>query len=259
MPPAPRPGRWISRPKARVLPQGGAQSPATMLSRLLKSAALHRAAAAVTGFYLEWALRSTRWTVEGACHLAPFLADGAVIVACWHERLPLAPAFWLPARRNHPDRQIATLASRHRDGRLIAAVMARFGVRAVLGSSGRAKPGAGPAQDRGGAAGLRALLAALKQGQAVVITPDGPRGPRRAAAPGLGLLASLGQAPVVPLAGQTRRRVTLRSWDRMVLPLPFGRGALVCLPPLTLAPGQSVAGLEAALTQAADRADALCR
>ncbi len=233
-----------------------------MFSRLLRRAAVQRAASAFLGTYLEWTLRSTRWTVEGAGHLEPFLAEGAVIVACWHERLPLAPALWLFARRRFPRREIATLASRHRDGRFIAAVMARFGVRAVLGSSGRAKPGQGPARDRGGAAGWRALLAALQAGQAVVITPDGPRGPSRVAAPGLGLLAAMAQAPMLAVAGQVRHRITLRSWDCMVLPLPFGRGALVCLPPIIVPPGQadaSLPGLAAALTQAADRADALCR
>ena len=233
-----------------------------MLSRLLKSAVGNRAASAALGFYLEWTLRSTRWTIEGADYLAPFLADGAVIVACWHERLPLTPAFWLPARRANPKREIATLASRHQDGRLIASIMRRFGVRAVLGSSSRPRRETGQARDRGGAAGLRALLAALQVGQAVVITPDGPRGPRRVAAPGLGMLASLAQVAVLPVAGQARRRITLRSWDRLVLPIPFGRGALVCLPPIMVAHGQagaSQAGLEAALTEAADRADALCR
>ncbi len=233
-----------------------------MFGRLLKSAALQRAAAVLLGLYLDMALRSTRWTIEGAPHLAPFLAGGPVIVACWHDRLPLAPALWLRARRAHPQRRIATLASRHRDGRLIAGVMARFGVQAVLGSSGRAKPCAGAARDRGGAAGLRALLASLQEGQAVVLTPDGPRGPSRVAAPGVGLLAALAQAPILAVSGQVRRRVQLRSWDRMVIPLPFGRGALVCLPPVAVAPDgaeTSLAQIEQALTLAAHRADALCR
>ncbi len=234
-----------------------------MPSRLLKSNAAQRIGAAVLGLYLDLALRTTRWTVEGDHHLAPYLAEGAVIVACWHERLPMAPAFWIPARKHHPHRRVAALASRHRDGRFIAAIMARFGVSAVLGSSDSVKPGSVTpgARDRGGAAGLRALLAALRAGQAVVITPDGPRGPCRVAAPGTWLLASRARVPVLPAAAQTRRRITLRSWDRMVLPLPFGRGALVCLPPLSMTreSGSSLAMLADALTEAADRADALCR
>lgn len=214
-----------------------------------------RGAAWLAGLYLDLAIRSTRWQLEGKSNLRPFLAGGAVIVAIWHERLPLAPAFWAKSRRDHPTRRVAALASRHRDGQLIAAILGNFGVRAIHGSSGRSKPG--QRRDHGGAAGLRGLIAALTAGDAVVITPDGPRGPRRVAAPGVALLASLAQAPVLALGAEARWRVTLRSWDRMSIPLPFGRGVLICLPPIPpeLA---TLPTIEAALTQAADRAHQLC-
>jgi hypothetical protein len=48
----------------------------------------------------------------------------------------------------------------------------------------------------------------------------------------------------------------------MVLPLPFGRGALVCMPPILVGRGQvgvALPQIEAALTAAAERADTLCR
>jgi lysophospholipid acyltransferase (LPLAT)-like uncharacterized protein len=230
--------------------------------RLLQGEFIQRAAARLLGLYLDLALRSTRWTIEGRSHIAPYLGDGAVIVAFWHERLPLMPALWAEARRANPQRRAAVLASRHRDGRFIGSVLGRFGVRVVHGSTGTIKPGSERVRDRGGAAGLRALLTALEDGEAVVITPDGPRGPRRVAAPGAAQLGALSQAPVVPASGQIRHRITLRTWDRMVLPLPFGRGALVCLAPVFVPPNgvsTSLPGIEAALTQAADRADALCQ
>ncbi len=234
---------------------------AGVFSTLLRQSAwLHRAAARLLGLYLDMTLRSTRWTIEGSAHLAPFLAGGAVLVAVWHERLPVVPALWAPARRAHPGRGVAALASRHRDGRLIAGVLARFGVRALYGSSGRIKKGV--LRDAGGAAGTRGVLAALAAGDAVVLTPDGPRGPRRMAAPGVAQMAALSGAPVLPVAGAVRHRLVLRSWDRMMLPLPFGRGALVCLPPVTVAAGEAAPGLAriaGLLSEAADRADALCR
>ncbi len=223
---------------------------------------LHRLAAWSLGLYLDLTLRSTRWTVEGAAHLAPYLSGGAVIVAVWHERLPLIPALWTPSRRHNPGRGIATLASRHRDGRLVAGVMARFGVHAIHGSTTTRKPGSTRAKEAGGAAGLRGLVAALQAGHAVVITPDGPRGPPRIAAPGVAQLAALTGAPVIAVSGAVRHRLVLRSWDRMVLPLPFGRGVLVCQPE-TRATGQdtdaALARISAAMTDAAHRADALCQ
>jgi len=232
-----------------------------MSRRLLKSEVVQVAAARLLSLYLELALRSTRWRFEGEAHLAPYLAGGAVIVAAWHERLPLVPAMWVGRRDARPGRPVAALASRHRDGRFLGAVLGRFGVRIVHGSTEHVK-GASHRRDRGGAAGVRALLAALKEGAAVVITPDGPRGPRRVAAPGVAQLAAMGQAPVLAASGQVRWRITLRSWDRMVVPLPFGRGVLVCEAPILIPSGEAAAFLpriEAAMSAAADRADMLCR
>ncbi len=222
---------------------------------------LHRLAAWSLGLYLDLTLRSTRWTVEGAAHLAPYLPGGAVIIAVWHERLPMIPALWTPSRRQNPTRGVAALASRHKDGRLIAGVMARFGVRAIHGSTAHRKPGSTRSRNTGGAAALRGLIAALAAGDAVVITPDGPRGPARVAAPGVAQLSAITGAPVIAVAGAVRHRLILRSWDRLMLPLPFGRGVLVCAPEIRAddaAEDAALARIAASLTEAADRADMLC-
>jgi lysophospholipid acyltransferase (LPLAT)-like uncharacterized protein len=231
-----------------------------MFRRLLKSRRVQSAGVLLLGLYLDLALRSTRWTTEGQDFLDPFLPGGAVIVASWHERLPLIPALWVRARRRHPQRPVAALASRHRDGRFLGGLLERFGVRMVHGSTDLDAK-AGRRRDRGGAAGLRALLAALGEGAAVVITPDGPRGPRRVAAPGVALLAAMAQVAVLPVSAQVRWRITLKSWDKMVIPLPFGRGVLVCGPPI-LVPAEAAAAflprIELALTEALERTDTLC-
>jgi lysophospholipid acyltransferase (LPLAT)-like uncharacterized protein len=228
-----------------------------MSARLVKSESAQTAAARLLGFYLKFALGTTRWRLEGEEHLRPFLPGGAVILACWHERLAMMPALWLLVRRRYPDRHVVALASRHRDGRLLAGVLGQFGIRLVHGStqpvadSGRRRP-------RGGAAALRALLSVLREGAAIVITPDGPRGPRRVAAPGVAQLGAVSGAPVLPVAAQTGWHIRLKTWDRMVVPLPFGRGVLVVEPPVAVAPDRAadaLALIEAALTRAADRAD----
>jgi lysophospholipid acyltransferase (LPLAT)-like uncharacterized protein len=231
-----------------------------MFTRLRNSQAPRRAAATLIGAYLAFALRATRWRIEGADYLDQFGADGPVIVAFWHECLPLMPAGWAELRRRNPGRRGAVLISRHRDGRFIAAILARFAVDVVHGSS--AKPSQGATRDKGGAAALRALLARLAGGDAVIVTPDGPRGPPRIAAGGVTQLAALSGAPMLPAAARLRHRITLGTWDGMILPLPFGRGAIVCLPPITATRGSRAHDhdtLTAALTQAAERAEVLCK
>ena len=231
-----------------------------MLKRLLRRPFVQGCLAALVSRYLAFALATTRWTLHGAEHLAPFAAGQPGVVAFWHERLPLMAALWLRAQadtssgRNAPLRA-NVLVSRHRDGRFIGQLMERFGVTVVHGSTWRA------GRDRGGAAGIRALLAGLAEGFHVVITPDGPRGPRRVAAPGVAQLAGMAGVPVLPASAQLRRRIELRSWDRMVLPLPWGRGVLVCGPAI-LVPREgweaALPVIAAALTQAVETADRLC-
>lgn len=223
-----------------------------MLKPFLRRPGVQAALAGLVGRYLAFALRTTRWTVEGEAHLAPHAAGAPAVAALWHECLPLMPALWLRIRR--PGARVHALASRHNDGRLIGEVMRRFGVEVVHGSTARA------GQNKGGAASVLALLDVLAQGSHVVLTPDGPRGPARQAAPGVAQLAALSGVPVLPCAARTTRARRLPTWDGMLLPLPFGRGILVVGEPIPV-PREgweaSLPAIEAALTQAARRAEAL--
>ncbi len=71
------------------------------------------------------------------------------------------------------------------------------------------------------------MMAALARGDMIALAPDGPRGPRRQAAPGIAQLAALAGVPILPCAARTSRRIQLRTWDRMAIPLPFGRAVMV--------------------------------
>ena len=74
---------------------------------------------------------------------------------------------------------------------------------------------------------LARRVRALQSGQSVTFTPDGPRGPRMRAGDGVVSAARLSGAPVVPFAFSATRRRILGSWDRFLLPWPFGRGVIV--------------------------------
>jgi len=219
---------------------------------LLRAPQAQAVLAALLAAYLRLALRTTRWTLDGQEHFRPFAAAGPAVFAFWHEFLPLMPALSVLARRLPSYRLIPvhTLVSQHRDGRFIGAVVRRFGILPIHGSS-----------TRGGATGLRNLLAALREGDLIGITPDGPQGPRRKAAAGVAQLAALSGAPVLPCAARTTRRVRMNTWDRMPVPLPFGRGVIVCGPAICVPRHgwkDAVPAITDALNQAATRADELC-
>lgn len=230
------------------------------MKRILRHKRTLALGVSVLGAYLRFALRTTRWTLIGAEHVAPQMRGVPAVMAFWHERLPMMPALWNLARTQRqqakaPPGRMHVLISRHHDGQLIASIMRGFALDIVHGST--AKGGV----QKGGAASLRALLAVLAAGDQIVITPDGPRGPRRTAAPGLAQLAALAGVPIIPCAAQSTRHRLLPTWDRMLLPLPFGRGVLVCGAPIAVPRqgwAEALPAIQAALTACADAADAAC-
>lgn len=208
-----------------------------MIKRLVRSDVVQGAMASLVAGYIRIVYSTTRWRFAGFEGVAALEAQRRpYIVCCWHGRMLLICCV-------RPKRiPVVALASGHRDGQLVARVMARFGVGTVSGST-----------RRGGHGAIQACRAALADGRVVVITPDGPRGPAMKAAPGAVLLARLSGAPIVPVSSATRWRKHLKSWDRFMVPLPFGTGAFVCGPPLHI---DGTADTEAARSRIEDAMNA---
>lgn len=190
------------------------------MKRLLDNAGVRGTATALAALYMWLVRATTRWEVEGGEIPKAYWDKGeAFVLAVWHGRLLMVAPHW-PG-----DKPIKALISNHRDGELIARTVAWYGFGAVRGSSRRGD----------GAGALRQVVRELRQGTSVVFTPDGPRGPRMRAGDGVVSAARLSGAAVIPFAfGATRRRL-LKSWDRFLLPLPFGRGVIVWGAPIHIA------------------------
>jgi hypothetical protein len=199
------------------------------LKPLLASERLRNALCYVASLYIRFVHVTSRWTILG--EEAPRAMWGAgkpFILAFWHGRLLMMPYCWrTPMRMN-------MLISQHRDGALIANTIARFGLRSVRGSQGNPAKG-GAKLVKGGASALRAMAKLAKTGEALGITPDGPRGPRMRASEGIVALARLTGLPVIPATYATSNRRILGSWDKFVLALPFSRGVIVWGRPIQVA------------------------
>jgi lysophospholipid acyltransferase (LPLAT)-like uncharacterized protein len=144
---------------------------------------------------------------------------GGVLAVFWHSRTSLAPYSW-PLHRAPP---VKAVISRSVDGEFVAKAVARLGIPAVRGSSSNKDKAD---RDKGGAQALRDGLRQLKIG-GLAITPDGPRGPVRSMGEGLPLMARLSRAPVLFIGLSCNPAIRLNSWDRSLIPLPFGKGAVV--------------------------------
>lgn len=192
--------------------------------------------AKAAGFGASMILRSVcatlRWNLEDKAGITENLPDQQMIWTSWHNRIfVLAPMY----RRYLRSRSGACLTSPSKDGAIIATTMKCFGVDAVRGSSSRG--------------GLKALLSLKKwidNGFDVAITPDGPRGPRYALAPGLIMLAQKTGAAILPIRIEYSSYWHLRSWDQFRIPKPFSKVTVVFEPLETIQPGLDEAAFEEA-------------
>lgn len=197
----------------------------------------------LAAWYIRVVFQTLRWTINGLDQLRTCHDRGQGFIFCfWHGRMMMLPAAW------HRSRKMHMLVSDHRDGRLIARTIRHFGIATVTGSS-----------SKGGAAALRTILRLLKSGLGVGFTPDGPRGPRMRASLGVVQAARLSGVPIFPTTYSTTRRRLFQSWDRFLLPLPFGRGVLLIGAPIRVARDADEAALERARAEVEERLNALTR
>src|SRR5262245_20633380 len=186
----------------------------------IRHPALLQAGGFVASMVIRTLVASLRFRVRWAdARCDPHRRDRSerFIYAFWHEDL-LVPAYrygWTPTK---------VLISQHADGELIAQTCRHLGLGVVRGST-----------TRGGVGALREILA-LKGQRHVVVTPDGPRGPRRRVQPGPTFLASRAGLPLVPCGFGYRRAWRLKSWDRFAVPMPFSPVVAVMGEPIRLAP-----------------------
>jgi hypothetical protein len=156
---------------------------------------------------LSWLSRS--WSLEslGAEHLERVRAPArGFLLSIWHGRMALG----VEGYRSHGWH---VLVSPSADGDLSDRLLRAFGYDVIRGSA-----------SRGGAQALRAMLAVLDADGTIVITPDGPRGPRHSMNPGLAWMARATGRPVLPAGLTCDRAWRLKSWDRFTIPR---RGARV--------------------------------
>jgi lysophospholipid acyltransferase (LPLAT)-like uncharacterized protein len=192
---------------------------------------------------------TVRWERHIDRQTETLLDSGKPVILCmWHGRM-----FFLSGGWSKPPKSMGVVASGHRDGQLVARGARAFGYETIAGSS-----------RRGGATALRGMSRLLKEGTTVVITPDGPKGPRMRFKAGAVKAAQMTGAPLVALTGSARPRKLFHTWDRFCLPLPFARGLVHFGPPLYVARDADAATLERcrqdiedslnSLTNAAERA-----
>jgi lysophospholipid acyltransferase (LPLAT)-like uncharacterized protein len=175
--------------------------------------------------------------------------SGPLIFCVWHNRLALTVlAYERYFLKYRPGSKMTAMISASRDGGVVAYIFGRFGVQSVRGSSSRR--------------GRQALLEATKlvsEGSHIAITPDGPRGPCYSIQDGIIGLAQITGAPILPVSNHVRWKVSLKSWDRFQIPLPFARCDIALGPPIFVPRDASTEDREKLRIELRKRMDAITR
>lgn len=170
-----------------------------------------------------------------------------VIFAFWHNRL-LYMIYHLSSRyvrRGHP---LSAIASPSRDGERLARVIARFGGGVVRGSTGH-----------DGLTGFREMLRRSGRRDGLIVTPDGPRGPRYRVQDGVIAMARLTGLPIVPVTYGALSPLRLRSWDRFLVPRPHTAVRVLYGDPVWVGDGAGADEREAARRLLEERLTAITR
>ena len=141
------------------------------------------------------------------------------IIASWHRTIMLSPFIAKHIKKVNKVNKIASLASKHGDGRFVGGVMEKFGAINISGSSRD-----GRKSSRGiDIYGLKEIFRVLKSQLGIAITPDGPRGPAGKINGEIIRIAKLSSTPILPIGIGYSKFFLLNSWDKFIVPLPFGK------------------------------------
>jgi len=154
-------------------------------------------------------MRITWFTTFKKFHFITPINENQHICVCWHGELFMSPQAYRHIHKKHP---ASAIISQHFDGALISGTLKLFSIRALRGSS-----------RKGAQKVLLQAFRSIKKGEEVLVTPDGPRGPRHTVSDGAIGLALKSNLPIFIMNFTAKRYWQLNSWDKFTVPKPFSK------------------------------------
>ncbi|RTL48387.1 MAG: DUF374 domain-containing protein [Bradyrhizobiaceae bacterium] len=188
----------------------------SFLRKLSKSVWVQRSAGFLAAEFLRLVWLTNRFSIDPPDIYKRAEPEMPLIMTFWHGQHFLMP---FVKRSKYAGK---VLISRHSDGEINAIAAQRLGVGTIRGSGDHGRE----FQRKGGVSAFKEMLRTLNDGCNMAVTADVPKVSRKA---GLGIimLARESGRPIMPVAIATSRFRRLNNWDRSVIHLPFGRGAIV--------------------------------
>ena len=175
----------------------------------------------LTSFLGQWLFqilfKLNKIEVKGEENLINLINSGRPIMVCvWHGRL-IFPSWYLRLKTTN----VHAIASRHTDAEIMARILRRWGYGLIRGST-----------RKGGKAVVQKMADVFKNAGIIAVTNDGPKGPPRIAKAGSTGLALKYNVQIVTITGSATKFWQMKSWDRSMLPKPFGTIHIIVSPPL---------------------------
>jgi lysophospholipid acyltransferase (LPLAT)-like uncharacterized protein len=199
-----------------------------------------------------------RWRVEGIEHMRKIWdAPQGWVAATWHSRILLMPMIQIVYRPKwpKPPHPAALMVSPSKDGEFTKRAGTWLGLFIIRGSSSGRKD-----KSKRGVSAAREAMEVMKKGGCIVMTIDGPKGPREVVGIGTIKLAQQMGVPII-IYGLSAHAKRMNTWDRLLVPKPFAKAAVVIPEPIPTSKDMDSEELrqrvERALKAATARADEL--
>jgi len=172
-------------------------------------------------FYLFLVFKTSKKNFIGFENLDKLIVNkDGIVFAMWHNRLMMIPFIARRIKKKYNKHNLMTLASRHGDGKIVGKVMERFGMISILGSTKDKKNSSRGIEF----SSLRKIIDGLKNGYALGMTPDGPRGPNQKINGELLNIVKLTNSKLIVISYSCSNFITVnKSWDKFKIPLPFSK------------------------------------
>ena len=151
-------------------------------------------------------LRILAFTWRYSIHGEQPLPLRTCIIVFWHEHM-------LAGWHAHRLMKSTALVSLSKDGEILSRILKGWGISTIRGSSSQA-----------GKEALENMIEHLENGTSIMLTPDGPRGPRHIFKPGAAIASIRTNTPLfLTYIKEEHAVIFKKSWDQFKLPLPFSK------------------------------------
>ncbi len=190
-----------------------------MFKKILKSTLLENLIGKLIYSYI-WIVKITSKVniqYRGSFDYEALLNSHNNIFAFWHQQIALGVMIL-----GQMGPKMTALISSHSDGKIVASVAKNTGCSIISGSTNKQASSA-----------LRNILQTLKSKGNIVITPDGPRGPREQVNSNIMAIANKTSSKIIAVGFSSSKYIQFKSWDLFRLPLPFSNINVVFQSPIS--------------------------